>query len=384
MASRPLMLLALKQWGSNELAASTAIVFLMTSLAMSVSGFDTHRIFYQTYFNDSRVRGTRYSYRTYLDTIALQILITGPILAFFVGVWFGDFLLALLVSVYFASERLADESQRFLIFAGHRHEWGRCILIKAILQLAGVLSAVLLLHSKATYLIMACLVGANLVAYGTKISWYNMTWHRKAWLTALYSCLNQRLFWILSVINTLISNLDRVVVMLFMPSNMAEYTILVSCMSIVQNFIEYFFLSFRRRDILQGHLTLKGVFHNKRIYLILGAGATLGFIASIAMLWLYHAGQIDHIELIPIVLLTQLSLAITLILREIIYWNHRVQLLLMLEITFVVCSISAAGLIHLNNRSHEMMLATVSVLFTLRMGLMTWVISRAHNKLPAT
>jgi hypothetical protein len=382
MASRPLMLLALNHWGGNDLAATVAVVFLVTLLAMSISGFDTHRLFYQAYFSQPRIRGTRLSHRTYIASTALQIVMVGPLLMVFVGLWFGDSLLALLVTAYFASERLADESQRFLIFDGQRQEWGKCILTKAMLQLAGVFAAVMLLHSAATHLIVVCLLVGNLVAYGSKLSWHDLPWQRKAWHAALYSCFNQRMFWILSVISTLISYLDRVIVMLFQQSDMAVYTILVSCMSIIQNLIEYFFLSFRRRDILQGHLTLKGVFLSKLLYLILLGGAALGAVASIGMLRLYHGGQIDNIELIPIVLLTQLTLAITLLLREIIYWNHRVQHLLMLEIAFVVCSLIAAGLIRLNSLGYEIMLATIFVFFALRMGLMIWGISRAQNKVP--
>jgi hypothetical protein len=384
MASRPLMLLALNQWGGNELAATVAVVFLVTLLAMSISGFDTHRPFYQAYFSQLRVSGTRLSYRTYIASTALQIVIVSPFLMVFVGLRFGDALLALLVTAYFASERLADESQRFLIFDGRRQEWGKCILIKAMLQLAGVFAAVMLLHSAATHLVVASLLVGNLVAYGSKLSWHYLPWQRKAWYAALYSCLNQRLFWILSVNSTLISYFDRVLVMFFQQSDMAVYTILVSCMSVVQNAIEYFFMSFRRRTILQGHLTLKGVFLYRRFYLILGGGAAFGVVASVGMLRLYHGSQIDHIELVPIVLLTQLALAISMLMREIIYWNHRVQHLVMLEIAFVVCSLLTAGLIRFNGFSYEVVLAAMSVFFTLRMGLMIWGVSRAHNKVPVT
>lgn len=384
MASRPLMLLALNQWGGNELAASVAVVFLVTLLAMSISGFDTHRPFYRAYFSQFRVSGAGLSYRTYIASTALQIVIVSPLLLVFVGLQFGDSLLALLVTAYFASERLADESQRFLIFDGRRQEWGKRILIKSILQLAGVFVAVMLLHSAATYLVVACLLVGNLVAYGSKLSWHYLPWERKAWYVSLYSCLNQRLFWILSVIGTLISYFDRVLVMFFQQSDMAVYTILVSCMSVVQNAVEYFFMSFRRRIILQGHLTLKGVFLCRGFYLILGGGTALGVVASVGTLWIYHGSQIDHIELVPIVLLTQLALAISMLMREIIYWNHRVQHLLILEIVFVVCSLFTAGLIRFNGFGYEVVLAAMSIFFTLRMALMIWGVSRAHNKVPVT
>lgn len=379
MSSRPLMLLALKHWGGNDLAATVAVVFLVTVLALYISGFDAHRPFYQCYFGHRPARGTRLSYRTYIASTALQIFMVSPLLVGFMGFRFSDPLLALLVTGYFASERLADESQRFLIFDGQRQEWGARILAKATLQLVGVSAAAMLLHETAAHAAVACLLVGNLAAYGSKLSWRHMPVRRKDWLAALQPCLNLRLFWLLSVTTTVISYIDRLVVMLFQQSDMAVYSILVSSMSIVQNAIEYFFVSFRRRDILQGQLTLQGVLLNRRFYLTLGVGALVGCMTSWGMLRLYHGRQIDHLELIPIVLLSQLALSVTMLMREIIYWNHSVQRLVMLEVGFVVCTLVTAGLIRTYGLSFQVVLGAISVFLTLRMGLMIWGISRAQH-----
>jgi hypothetical protein len=155
-------------------------------------------------------------------------------------------------------------------------------------------------------------------------------------------------------------------------------------MSIVQNAVDYFFVSLRRREILQGQLSLSGVFRNRRFYLTLGIAALAGCVASWVMLRLYHGPQMDHLELVPIVLLSQTALSVTLVLREIIYWNHSVRRLVWLEGSFIACTSAAASALRELGQSYEVALGMISVFFTLRMGLMIWGISRANKQAPIT
>lgn len=380
LLSRPLMLLALKHWGGNDLAATVAVVFLVTMLASAVSAFDTHRGFYQAYFGDQRVKVLRPSYRLYCGATTLQVAVVSPLLALFVLYRFGDTALAALVAVYFASERLADEAQRFLIFTGHRQEWGGRIMAKAVLQLAGASVAAVLLGPGADHLAVGFLLVGNFAAYGSKLPWRYLPAKWPDWKAGAAACLSQRLFWLLSMVTSFISYLDRVVVMLFQQTDMAVYTLLVSSISIVQNTVDYFFVSLRRREILQGQLSLSGLFRNRRFYLTLGIAALAGCVASWVMLRLYHGPEMDHLELVPIVLLSQTALSVTLVLREIIYWNHSVQRLVWLEGSFIACTLAAASALRELGQSYEVVLGMISVFFTLRMGLMIWGISRANKQ----
>jgi hypothetical protein len=380
LASRPLMLLALKHWGGNELASSVAVVFLVAMLAMAVSAFDTHRPLYQAFFGEQKERGIRSTYRQYCGATTLQIAVVSPLLAGFIAYRFNAPLLAALVAAYFASERLADEAQRFLIFTGHRQQWGGRIMTKAVLQLAGVVGAAAMLGTSASHAAVASLLVGNLAAYGTKLPWRYLPVSLQDWRAAAVACLSQRVFWLLSMITTAISYLDRLVVMLFQQSDMAVYTILVSSMSIIQNAVDYFFVSLRRTDILQGQLSLAGVFLNRRFYLTLGIAAMAGCAASWVMLRLYHGKQIEHLELVPIVLLSQMALSVTLVLREIIYWNHSVQHLAWLEGGFIAFTLWAAAGLWATGLGYEVVLGMISVLFTLRMGMMIWSISQAQYR----
>lgn len=384
LASRPLMLLALKHWGGNDVAATVAVVFLVAMLASAVSAFDTHRGFYQAYFGDQRTRGLRPSYRLYCGATTLQVALVSPLLAAFMLHRFGDPALAALVAAYFASERLADEAQRFLIFAGHRQQWGGRIMSKAMLQLAGVSAAAVLLGPAAAQAAVGLLLAGNLAVYGAKVPLRYLPAQWQDWKVGAAACFNQRLFWLLSMVTTSISYLDRIVVMVFQQSDMALYTILVSSMSIVQNAVEYFFMSLRRRVILQGQLSLAGVFLNRRFYLILGSATLAGCMVSWLLLRLYHGRQIDNLELVPIVLLSQVALSVTLVLREIIYWNHNVLRLVWLEGGFIVCTLAAAAVMRSSGHGYEVVLGMISVFLALRMSLMIWGIARANNQAKTT
>lgn len=384
MASRPVMLLALKQWGGNDLAATVAVVFLVAMLASAVSAFDTHRGFYQAYFGEHRHRGMEIAYRQYCGATILQLIAVSPLLFGFIIYRFGDPMLGMLVAAYFASERLADEAQRFLIFKGKRQEWGWRILTKALLQMAGASVSTVLLGPNAVHAVLGILLAGNLAAYSTKLPWRYLPAEWQAWKAGATACLNQRLFWLLSMITTCISYLDRIVVMLFQQSDLAVYTILVSSISIVQNAVEYFFMSLRRREILQGRLSLSGVFLDGYFCMIVGIAAVVGSAASWVMLWFYHGNQIDHLKLVPIVLLSQVTLSVSLVLREIIYWNHSVARLAWLEGGVIFCTVTTAVVMHSTSMGYEIVLGMLSIFSTLRMGLLIWGIARAQNRILMT
>ena len=384
ITSRPLMLLALKHWGGSELAATVDVVFLVVMLTAAFSSFDTHRGFYQAYFGEHRPQGLQSAYRQYCGASTSQAIAVSPLLFGFIFYRFGDLMLAVLVAAFFATERLADEAQRFLIFKGKRREWGCRILVKATLQMAGAIVCVLTLGPAAVLATVGLLLLGNLVAYGSKLPWRYMPTHWQAWKNGAMVCLNQKLFWLLSIITSFISNLDRLVVMLLQQSDMAVYTIMVASMSIVQNAVEYFFMSLRRKEILQGQVSLSGVFLNRHFYIIVGIACVFGSVTSWVMLRFYHGKQINHLELIPIVLLSQVALSVSLVLREIIYWNHSVVRLAWLEGTFIIYSVATAVIMSSKGMGYELVLVMISVFFTVRMCLLIWVIARSQNRYSIT
>jgi hypothetical protein len=375
MGSRPLILLMLNRWVGNDLASFVAVAFLVVMLGSALSSFDSHRHFYQVFFHAKRNAGSKSIFSIYCGAIIVQIFVVGPVLFSYTYYAFGDPALGVLVAVFFASERLADEVQRFLIFKGKRHEWGSRILAKSILQVVGVGASVALVGPAVDQLVMGFLLLGNLVAYGSKLPWRYLPTQWSVWKRAFIASIEQRLYWVLSMVSTFISYQDRIVVMLFQHSDIAAYTILVSCLSIMQNSIEYFFISMRRKEILQGKILIQNVFVDKYFYTILCLAAVIGSIASILMLYIYENHHIRYTLMLPIVMFTQFSLSVCNVMREIIYWNYSVFRLILLEIGFIFSMVVAASVISGAGAGYEIILIINTCLLFIRMALMVVIVS---------
>ena len=168
-------------------------------------------------------------------------------------------------------------------------------------------------------------------------------------------------------------------VMLFQEADMAVYTILVSSMSIVQNAVDYFFVSIHRRDILKGQLLVADVFINRHFYFVVCIAVIAGGLASFVMLSIYRGQLIEQFILFPIVLINQLALSVTLVLREIMYWNHNVKRLVYIDGGFIVAALTAVFALKVAEQSCNFMLGTIAVFLTLRMGVMVWNIERSKK-----
>jgi hypothetical protein len=382
LASRPLMLVALKYWGNNEIAASVAVVFLISMLAMAVSGFDTHREFYFSYFRKHSSEGIRNLYRVYCASTILQILVASPLIFGFVYFRFHDAILGILVTIFFASERIADESQRFLIFKESRQEWGARILCKALFQFFGILISVYFIKVFVLYFAVLMLLLGNLVAYGQKISIkYSLPSKLYMW-KAIHKCLNQASFWALSMIATFVSYIDRVIVMIFQQSDMAIYTLLVSSMSVIQNAVDYFFVSIKRKEILQGRMLLRNIFLNKKFYGTVIFSSIAGCVIAWCMLYIYHEGRTEAVVLFPIVLISQITLSITMVIREIIYWNYSIRRLILLDSIFIVCVLISAACVKSAGLDYGVLLGIVSIILIFRLVVMAMNVGIKNNTIP--
>ncbi|MBM3206812.1 MAG: hypothetical protein FJZ43_04295 [Candidatus Staskawiczbacteria bacterium] len=371
LSSRPIILLVLKHWGNEELAVVVAVFFLISILAVAISGFDTHRSFYKLYFGAGRRCRIKDTYKTYCNSILFQIGLVSPLLVGFVFFRFDDLLLSVLLIIFFASERLADEAQRFLIFNRKRKEWGVRIFAKAIFQIIFISILLYFFDLIKPHFIVFVLSIGNLIAYGTKFSVRYLKKIEPCWSKLIIQLRDQRLFWLLSSMTTIISHLDRVIVMIFQQSDLAVYTILVSSMSIIQNLIDYFYISLRRLEILQGKIGLRDVLYSRRFQYTLAIAIFIGCCASFIVLNIYYDMKAYDFELVPIVLVGQISLAVTLLVREIIYWNQNILRLIIAEGCFIV--VVTLGIFLLSNyeSGYKTILGLFSLLLILRLVIMT-------------
>lgn len=371
LASRPLILLASNHLAGNDTAGLIAVAFLVVTLASAGSGFDSHRNFYRARFTAGPRQPVRGLYRDYVSALGLQILVLAlPLLGYML--WrHQQPVLAVAVVLYFASERLADESQRFLIFKGARGEWGMRILVKACVQVLGVAAACgWAPHALAAAGAVGALLAGNLVAYAGLLHWKHRPRHWRLVFGAWRQCHAQSAFWLLSLATTVIAYLDRIVVLAFQQSDIAMYTLLVACLSVVQNAMEYFFVSLRRKEFLQSRIHLPAVFRDKDLYLIIGGGTALGAALCWTTVYFYRGQSIAQWWLIPVVLVSQITLSLTLVIREMLYWKNDVRWLIRLELGFILAALLLTGGLHLAGTGYVAVLAGLSLLYVGRLLLM--------------
>jgi hypothetical protein len=336
LGSKPAILLLANHLAGNATASLIAVVFVVVNLAMAASGFNSHRDFYKLYFGEKKQRNLKRNYQSYINATTLQIFLA--VIPIFMYMYWrhGQPMLAFVMGVYFASERLADEAQRFLIFQGARAEWGHKIFLKACIQVFGVATACAVASGEgAATLAVVALAAGNVVPYAGRLRWAHLP---KRWSMALdgwRACREQTNYWILSAVTAPIAYMDRIVVIIYKQSDMAMFMLLVSCLSITQNAMEYFFYSMRRKEILQAKLNLREFLFSRSMHAIVGGSAAIGVVLSLIVLNQYSRQSIDYWSLIPIVLISQISLALSMVIRDIIFWNRDIFRLTLLEACFV-------------------------------------------------
>ncbi|BBU63687.1 hypothetical protein MSC49_36220 [Methylosinus sp. C49] len=378
LGSKPAILLVVNQLIGNSTASLIAVVLVVVSLAMAASGFNSHRVFYKLYFGERKHRGLKISYRSYVNAVACQIVLAAIPISLYMRWQNGQFLLAFIVVAYFASERLADESQRFLIFFGARAEWGRKILIKALIQVLGVavVCAVASNEQAATGAVAALALG-NIIPYAGHLRWPYFPSQWSMLLDGWRASREQTNFWILSAVTAPIAYMDRIVVMIYNQSDMALFVLLVSCLSIIQNAVEYFFYSLRRRDILQSKFKIQDLVFSRNMYAIVGGSAFVGIVLCFVVLDQYSERSIDKYGLIPFILICQLSLALSLVIREIIFWNHDILQLTLLEAAFVIAVLAILMGLRVVGADYIAALGVLSALYVGRFALLSALTVRA-------
>lgn len=370
LSSRPLLLLVLKHLVNEELASVVAVIFLISMLAVAISGFDTHRNFYKLYFGTRISPGIKDTYKTYCNSIALQIGLVTPLLIGFVVYRFDDIWLSLLIILFFASERLADEAQRFLIFDGKRKEWGARNFIKTLIQLIGISIIINEISTNKIHLIVFILLIGNVLVYGVKFPVRYLLNLGTQWSKIIILLQEQKIFWLLSTMSIVISYWDRILVLIYSQSDLAAYTILVSSMSIIQNIMDYFYISLKRKEILQGKIGLREVFYSRHFCFTMAFAIFFGCCASLIMFNIYYDGQIRNLDLIPIVLVSQITLAVALVIREIIYWNRNIDGLIFIEGSFIIILLIVGAILLHYNFNYKFSLGIFSFVLILRLILL--------------
>jgi hypothetical protein len=372
LVSRPLFLLIANRFFGNDVAAALAVAYLVSAVLMTGTAVDSHRIYYARFFGGTN-QPAGFGFSRY---IFAHLLLTalGILLCFFYAMrsetgWpFG-----VALSLFFITEKLADEVLRFTIFDDKRAKWGGLMLKRLVPQylLFGCVTTFVSDTSQAALLLVISLALGNGIAFAGCIPsgqisrlFANWSMIRAQVRSAIRLIASSWNIWLLSLATTAGSYIDRIIVLLSDTNILAIFTILVSIFAIIQTCVEYFYLSYNRRNILSGKIKFIEAVFSKRFLVTISLSLCISFIASSVALRLYG----DNATVNPFVFITistiQLCLATTMISREIVYWNNQIKEALSVEVKYLMLlSMMFGGLYALGAGYLSFMAAAALALF---------------------
>lgn len=358
LGARPAFLLICNHFFGNVSAGILASVFLVSAVSNTVANVDSHRIYYARHFGDAEGLHVR----TYILYVFSQLIVgAGAALGCAVYFWVveGDGWLATISALFTLSERLADEALRFKLFQTARNAWGRLMIVRISVQsiMVGVVALSCPTTRASAYFISAMFFG-NIVAFweyiplrfiGRSVSgWRMATRHLSASLSLIR---RSGTIWMLSLATMFSGYLDRLIVLTAAKTDLAIFTLIVSSLSIVQTAIDYFYFSPHRRDFLDGKINFWTAVRSQSFQIIVCSSLIVGLILAVLNISLYRGAPTVPFAVIALVAVIQVALGMSLIVREIAYWNNQLKAILRVEIVFlglIALILGALGLFRLH------------------------------------
>jgi hypothetical protein len=338
--TRPLALFFANNYLARTAAENLAVAFLASAIALAASAADPHRQFYLRRFSQKQ-RTCGLSFYTYVFALAL-LTIFGSVIVLAVSLRFtGSAALSAAAVIYFASEKLADEHLRLRLFERNLPGWGRSMIARSVIQLAGLVLLVLLLgnHTPAWAAVLT-LAMANLLVFVPQLPRaVGRSLRRLKTMSSLMGrgwrlLRSSFVLWAFALLSAGVGYLDRLLALVVDKSNLPLFMLIVMCFSIVQMAVDFYYVSPRRRDFLEQHITVSGALANRKFVMILGGGLFVAIVASVSVLWFSRNGADFPIAYVVLIALLQCALAIVVIPQQILYWKDYLRQMLWLEIVF--------------------------------------------------
>ncbi len=338
LLTRPLSLIIVKFFLDAQVSTQLAQAYIYITLALAFLSFDAHVPFYKSLLSVKRNKKTKLYFKKYLRLLILQFFIFIPIFLIFIFYSFNSYKITFAFILYLISEVFYDESQRFLIFTSKYYAWGWSMISRFILQSGILILSANLFPSIGIAGIIIIFSFTNIVSYYKyfpikylKVIIKNLTF-------PISSLLDFKSLWLIALLSTFLLYSDRILSSIFNPEILAGYFVLVSSFSLVQAFVSFFYLSYKRGSIVSGTISFNSLINSKKLFLVVASSSLISIPFSMVSYILFFNSLEGYLSLAPIVYISQLSFSITSIAREYFYWHLPIKYLVFLE-TLIVFSI---------------------------------------------
>lgn len=341
--SRPLFLLVANQFFGNGVAALIAAAFLVSAMLLTLLAVDSHRIYYARHFG-TLGENAAFGFSRHVFSQAILSIVGVTLCIGYFGFMEGKWFAAAAAALFFVTEKLADEILRFTLFERARALWGWLMIRRLVPQflMFGCIVLIAPASSAAGPLLILALAGGNLISFVPRVpgaAIYRLTKHTRSLLlhgsAALRLILGSGQLWALSLAAAFSSYNDRLIVLFAKKENLAIFTLLIVSLSMIQNAVEYFYLSQKRRDILEGKVNFLKVISSKSYIFIVLFSTLFGILTAFANIYFYKDAPDVPVVLFFFIAVSQISLATTLVAREVVYWNNQIKAALKVEVTYL-------------------------------------------------
>jgi hypothetical protein len=344
---RPFTLLILGKILAEENLALYSIFILIIGLGILLCGADPHRVYYDRYFKG--LINVELAFCDYLTKLSLLVF-----LGVFFTIIFGILYdlppsLITLAAICFLIEKSFDEILRFYLFKKDFSKWSRIILMRVILNHISIaLFGFAYFWLEATpSLTFFLFVITCMSALSFGLAWNSS--ERASWEFFSYvkiiahrvkrslKCIHL-ILWDLIRVSSLgtVNHVDRLIIGFVDTSVLASMTLLNMCFGFVQQFVDMFFTSRIRSDLLRGDVSFYNLCFNRSLWLAVAAGICAAFFAMYASQFVAGSNFNYSIEFITFYLFFHVAISLTAILQQLVYWGGGLQLSFVIELLFLL------------------------------------------------
>ena len=361
IGARPAFLLIANTLFGNHPATLVAAAYLIVAGINNSTSAEVHRFYYARFFG-SALGPAANPFRRYVFALAIFCAVGTVVCAVYFLKVETSVMLTVVAVAFLLTEKMVDEGMRFLLFQNRHRRWGLLAIVRVGAQfLALVLLLVYLgfdpvstyatgrspallamAWPQAAAAILAAIVVGNAVIIPmiVPLAALRRLFRNKAMIgdgfgRGARQIVSNLKIWLLSLGLTVSLMLDRSIVMVADKSELAVFSLIVASLSIIPTGIDLFFLSFRRREILESRMNLPRLFASRPFWQVAVAGAVVGVGLAVVNIWLYDHGRAIPFEILALVVVMQICLAATAIAREVMLWNNLIDRSLRIEMIFV-------------------------------------------------
>ncbi len=340
MAVKPAVISAAAYFFGKASAQQISIIIFSVAIAMLSMSIDPYRAYYKKHFNADN---SAHEFIIYIIIITAWISLISAMMFTVMVVQHVPISLCILSVTMFVGEKFADETLRYYLFKKDMAMWSNLTLKRSSLQLAGLLVAILLSRTDYGFsLLLISFTSSWIFAFSKPVKNVISTIFRKYPVFTGKKFHRMAISRIPSSIFLMASSLmasspsyfDKIVTLLADRASLPLFLIASMSFSLIQSFVDFFFVSKIRVELLQNNVGLGRLIFSRTLFYCIVMGAVGGaIIIAVQALILKGIYRFD-LGILMLVASINIVLAITTIPQQVVYWRDGAQGIVVAEVGF--------------------------------------------------